>query len=427
MAEGGRGLMSSVFKKPNGRYAIQFVINGRKRTITVGRMDKRDVTVIARHIDYIIASRTGAKIPAATLSWLDTPEGVYYRAELVKRGVIDEDTAAITVGDWLDRFIESRTDVKPGTVEIYRQIERNMTEHFGSDRTLATITPADADAFKAWLISDQKLARNTVNRRIGLARQVFIAAMRARIVDFNPFGHISAKVKGRPDRFHHVTMADYAKLMATAPDHDWKCIIALSRIGAVRVPSEIMPLTWGDVNWEDGRITITSPKTDHIGKGVRILPLFPELEQVLREAFDAAPEGSKHIITRYRSGRQNLRTTFTKIVKRAGLVPWPKLFTNMRASRSIELVATFPKHVCDAWIGNTEAVREEHYLSVIDSHYDEARAAKSLANGSANSATHNAERTERNGVIVDSDSESQNAASMAVGGDSKSGPQGFEP
>ncbi len=67
-------------------------------------------------------------------------------------------------------------------------------------------------------------------------------------------------------------------------------------------------------------------------------------------------------------------TTAHKIIRRAGLKEWPKTFTNMRSSRAIELVAEYPSHVVDAWLGNTEEVRKEHYVRVTEDDY--ARALK---------------------------------------------------
>ena len=52
----------------------------------------------------------------------------------------------------------------------------------------------------------------------------------------------------------------------------------------------------------------------------------------------------------------NLRTRFLKMIARAGLEPWPKLFHNLRASRQTELLDDFPvKAVCE-WLGNSQAV-----------------------------------------------------------------------
>ena len=69
-------------------------------------------------------------------------------------------------------------------------------------------------------------------------------------------------------------------------------------------------------------------------------------------------------------GLANLRTQLMRIIKRAGLPPWPKLFHNLRASRETELAAEYPIHVACAWIGNSAAIAAKHYLQVTDADYD---------------------------------------------------------
>jgi len=127
------------------------------------------------------------------------------------------------------------------------------------------------------------------------------------------------------------------------------------------------------VNWARNRLTVHSPKTEHHeGKATRVLPIFPELYPHLRDAFEQADEGATHIITRYRDARQNLRTHFTRIIRRAGLEPWPKLFHNLRTTRQTELAETFPIQAVCEWIGNSVAVAKGHYLQVTDAHYERA-------------------------------------------------------
>ncbi len=83
---------------------------------------------------------------------------------------------------------------------------------------------------------------------------------------------------------------------------------------------------------------MTSPKTEHHdGKRARIVPLFPELVPHLRNAFEQAEEGEEFVITHTRDAGVNLRTGLQRIIKRAGLAPWPKLWHNLRASRATEL------------------------------------------------------------------------------------------
>ena len=68
----------------------------------------------------------------------------------------------------------------------------------------------------------------------------------------------------------------------------------------------------------------------------------------------------------------NLRTQLLRIIGRAGLKPWPKLWHNLRSSRQTELAETYPIHVVCAWLGNSRAVAQEHYLQVRDTHFAQA-------------------------------------------------------
>src|SRR4029079_8048643 len=102
----------------------------------------------------------------------------------------------------------------------------------------------------------------------------------------------------------------------------------------------------------------------------------------LMEVFEQAEEGTEHVITRYRDKNANLRTQLQRIVRKAGLNPWPRLFHNVRATRQTELAEHFPAHVVCAWIGNTERVAQNHYLQVTDAHF-----AKAVAGPMANQPT----------------------------------------
>ena len=61
-----------------------------------------------------------------------------------------------------------------------------------------------------------------------------------------------------------------------------------------------------------------------------------------------------------------------KIVKRAGIIPWPKPFQNLRSTRETELMEIYLAHVVCGWIGNSEAVARKHYLQVTDAHFEKA-------------------------------------------------------
>jgi len=104
----------------------------------------------------------------------------------------------------------------------------------------------------------------------------------------------------------------------------------------------------------------------------------------LGEGFVARPlrsggkNGAEFVIANpvLRDANANLCTNFMKIIKRAGLEPWPKIFQNLRSTRETELAEEYPLHVACAWIGNSKVVAIEHYLQVTlqvtDSHFEAA-------------------------------------------------------
>ena len=106
------------------------------------------------------------------------------------------------------------------------------------------------------------------------------------------------------------------QILTACPDVQWEVIFSLARYGGIRVPSELLPLTWADIDFHTGNIRICSPKTEaYEGKAERLVPMFPELRAVLQEAFDEAEEGSEHVITRYRDLGANLRTSANRVIR----------------------------------------------------------------------------------------------------------------
>lgn len=164
-----------------------------------------------------------------------------------------------------------------------------------------------------------------------------------------------------------------AKLLDACPDAEWRAILALARYGGLRCPSEALALEWGHILWDRNTMTVPCVKTaSTTGEAYRVVPLFPEVRAALEELFELAPEGSRSVITRYRSAEQNLRTQFGRICRKAG-VPMPsKPFINLRASRATELVEEFPSHVCAAWLGHSEKIADAHYRQVNEQHFARA-------------------------------------------------------
>ncbi len=298
--------------------------------------------------------------------------------------------AGNTLAAFLDSYIAKRADVKGSTAIVYGHTRRCLLEYFGSDKPLADITPAEADDWRRWLglakneanpkAGGQGLSDNTVRRRCGIARQFFRDAERRRLIAESPFAEMKGVVvRSNRSRDYFVSRADAAAVLEACPDSQWKLLFALSRYGGLRCPSEHLALLWGDVDFDAGKITVRSPKTEHHeGKGIRVMPLFPELRPYLEtvrdeflEDFDPKEKrlSEQPVITRYRESNINLRTQLCKIIRRAGLKPWPKLFQNLRATRATELADQFPTHVAADWLGHSTMIADKHYRQTTADHF----------------------------------------------------------
>ena len=139
--------------------------------------------------------------------------------------------------------------------------------------------------------------------------------------------------------------------------------MSLCRFGGLRCPSEIFALRWTDVDFDRGRMKVRSQKGANFGKALREVPLFPEVRHVLDELY-LEPDGGEFVIsTNDRSSQKNLRTVFEKILRKAGVDPWPRLMQNLRSSRETARAREYPLQTVTAWLGNTPKVALENYTS----------------------------------------------------------------
>ena len=290
------------------------------------------------------------------------------------------------MGQHLDDYFARRSDVKSSTQESWSHSRRNLIEYFGSDKRLASVTAGEARDFERYLktearsnttLASKGLGSDTARKRIGHAKQFFGDAVEHEFIDKNPFAKLKGSVLGNRDRDFFVTHDMVAKVLEACPSAQWRLMVALSRSGGLRCPSEVPRLRLDAVDWDKNRLRVDSPKTEHHdGKAYRIIPIFPELRPFLNEVWDEAEEGQEYFITRYRAPRVNLYARLRAIVKRAGLTPWPKIWHNMRASRQTELEDVFPSHVVCQWMGNSIQVARKHYLQTTDAHFEKATASK---------------------------------------------------
>jgi hypothetical protein len=137
------------------------------------------------------------------------------------------------------------------------------------------------------------------------------------------------------------------------------------------------------ISWEMNRLSVFEPKVEHHeGRGIRSCPIFPELRPILDEAFEIFGDKSEYVVAapQYRAAantamgwkNSNLRTEMTRLLRRAGVSGWPRLFHSMRASRQTELQREFPLHVVCSWLGNSPRIAQQSYLLVTEDDFAKA-------------------------------------------------------
>ncbi len=365
-------VMAHVEKHGDG-YRVRFIDQaGNRQTIPAKGLNKTQCQKMARHIDELVVAKTsGITMDPQTAAWLSKISQTLHD-RLSSLGLVEVRDSS-TLADFLKSYVERRTDVKPGTQLNYDRVVKNMLDFFSESKPLRAITVNDAVAFRDWLRNKEKLSENTLRRRCGRARQFMTAAKKARMIIENPFDGMTVTVGGNKEKERFVTPEEAQKILIACPDPEWRLIFSLCRYGGLRCPSEVLLLKWKDVHFNERRIVVTSPKTaHHKGHEQRVIPLFPELALSLNDVRSDQVAADDFVITRYRSANQNLRTQFTRIIKKANLTPWPKPFQNLRSTRETELMEHYPAHVVCAWIGNSEAVARKHYLQVTDTHFERA-------------------------------------------------------
>jgi integrase len=370
--------MASLTKLGNHRWLVQFYLGKRRYAVRIGRMAERAAMEVLLHFERLIVAKVnGTLLEQATRDWLGSIDADL-KKKLVRTGLI-ADSKVVTLGEFVASMLEKTSGRADGTQTKLKMAAKRMLEFFDGSKPLESFTEGDADEYRAHLrgIYDSE---NSVKRHCGYARQFFRAAVRRRLISISPFADMKGlSVKGRKDRDYFITAADAEKVLAAMPDDRWRLLFALARWGGFRIPSEAATLAWSDINWELDRMVVRSPKNQQHDSGVRIIPIFPEIKPHLEAMYAAAPDFDKDdpdtalVFQGDINIKKNLRRLFTKLVIRAGLKPWPKLWQNLRSTRAIELIASgFAAHVVFEWIGHTEAVSREHYLRVTDEDFQKA-------------------------------------------------------
>ena len=360
----------------NGRKRI--VLNpgpgGKRPTIYLRAIPEQAAREIFGKVEMLIACRrTGVPAPVDVILWLDRSSDEFH-AKLAAAGLVDARLQATqeqpwTVGQLLDEFLANAPS--PVTKAAYKQSTDSLRAFLGAGKPVKAVTAADADRWRK-LIATSATARKsggkpiapaTVSKRIAVAKAIFRAAIRWDVIAKSQFNHLKPGSQENWSRSHYITLEATRAILEACPSVEWRMIVGLARYAGLRCPSELAGLTWSDRHVDIGRLIVRSPKTArYAGREVRPVPICPELAAILSDGFDLAEDRAVAMLPRVRSGKVNLRTGLERIIERAGLTPWPRLFQNLRASCATDWAQVATAHEVARYLGHSVLVAAKHYI-----------------------------------------------------------------
>lgn len=396
--------MASLHPRSDG-YQVRFGKRHRgkdlRKTIRLGHIGKRAAETAKLHIETLYQCKLLEAAPGGrTRAWLDS-----LPAEILNR-IADKGLCAHrhdevhTIDNVCQKFIEWKRNLgrKPASIVVYENAVRMLVHYFGADRDIASIAPGEIDDMVAWAYVSggqnddgdytEPLAATTHSRRFQNIKSIFNRAARMKwlpMADFYQlFDSLPKQVRtNRKRRAMTPESAVYAA-MKHALNNEQRLIFALARWAGIRMPSELIRITWQDVDRESEKLLIRAPKQEHNeeSKHERKIPIWPEIRPYLdiaekefidrsyRRYPDEPLDMSQPVISRYRStNTSSHRQMFLRACYRAGLTshanesPWPKLWLNMRSTRVTELRQKYPKwpDAVNYWMNHSEQISQQHY------------------------------------------------------------------
>ena len=354
--------MASLTTRKNGSRFITFIDGGRDaRTITLGKVSLRYAESVKARVEDLVSAMLHGHAPAdATSRWLrDLDDRLY---DKLARVGLTAPRQTTTLKEWLETYLEQRrSELKPESYRKLGQSRDKLLEFFDPQIPLRSITPQRAAEWRQWMRQDQKLSEATIKTHSGNAKTIMLEAVHRKLIAESPFERL--KSGPTPSQYtRYVTPDEIARIIEACPSAEWKLLFGLARYAGLRIPSESHILRWGDVDWDRGRLTVRSPKTErHAGHEQRFVPITARLMELLQDRFDECPEGEDHLITIRGQGR--IMRQVRAVCAHAGVELWERLWQTLRSSCEKEWAMSFPQYAVSKWMGHSITVSGRHYAN----------------------------------------------------------------
>lgn len=355
-------------------------VDGKKRNLKFpSSTTVKDLELIKKSLKRLVAAQAlNAPFFPQDIKWLET-QGKMMRRRLKTLGVeLNKNDKEEQQEDFLLKNIVSeylkekeKETVDDTTVFKYIRAGKLVEEYFGSETDIRDVTTEKCKSFVVWLTKEKNLAAaSTARRTVGSASSFFKRAVKHELISTNPFTvkEIKKQVKANKERHHYISSTETEKIWNVLKTDDDKLRFVLMRYLGLRSPSEINELRWKDFDFEDGIVTIRSPKLKRYeDKYERECPFtHPVAFKVISEAYEKRKSDRDNIVPSITN--HSLRKRVTKWLGAAGVDVWPDLLVNFRRSAITDACDILPSHVVAAFFGHSEIISTRHYRLTTKAH-----------------------------------------------------------
>ena len=340
----------------------------------------------------VLAKRLG-DIPTQDMNWIADQDDAM-KMRLAKLGVIDSEelmpkkALCPTIQAMCNVIVDLKTNA--GSKRKMIDVRNKLVAFFGVEKRLDEVTALDAQRFCFYLTDKEHGCglepHSTARRHNGYCVEIWQAAIRDKILEDNPFVQkaIKTNVKTNKDRHFYITPDISRRMYAVINNDEYKLRFVLMRYAGLRSPSEINALKWSDIDFEKSEMTVRSPKTQHHDdRGIRRLPIFPEVRDELNKAWDKLAFGSDEEYVVPRISNHTLRKHVLRWIGTIGVDVWPQLLINFRRSARTEKANEYAAHILNAWFGHSEEVSQDYLMDMEDNRIRAAEKQSALSNTTA--------------------------------------------
>lgn len=289
---------------------------------------------------------------------------------------------SLTVAEWTQRHID-QMNVAEITERQYKIARRQAIECWGEHKRLRDVTTEDVERLRDYIrdnpiikgketISDYTIRNRLESLGAMFARATVLPKKAKPYIRENPFDEADIPDPKGASVNRYVTVDERRQLIEAAPDKNFKALLALTGLMAMRLENALA-VEVEHINWTKQAILVKKKGRDGKGDSTkqadRMVPMSAAALRIILDRYEELPEGSTLLIDRapfFKGTRQKPADHLRRLMERAGVLNVVKPFHDLRKSQADDWAMLHGCNLSAKWCGHGVAVAEKHYRKAGD-------------------------------------------------------------